>query len=208
MIKRKKRKNPEVQYSIEELRKIKNYVLLENTIRDAISLISTWTNGRWMRYNEIKKSDLDKFLQLRLALQPYISKEKIKIYRSIPLKKAEFGYYCSLNVENSYFQTAIKPLQNWTYSKKFAKNWGSSSGDYINIVFETNLLKNYDAVVFEPEAVLKYFSKIAKFFPEIYIKYRKEIDFQIYYLRDGAEELLLYSPDGDLFVEKLYVFGC
>lgn len=167
-----------------------------------------------MKDNYINERKLTEWLKIKQAFEPYLPKENRKIYRSVVgLDKNEYGYYCNLDIENSVVQTAIKPLQNWSYSKKFVDKWGDNNyKGHVKLIFQSNTKKLYNNIIFEPKAVMIYFSKIAKFFPKDFNRLKNDkmtdINFIFNYLNGDAKELLLYSPNGDLFVEKMEVYGC
>jgi hypothetical protein len=202
-----KRKNPNLSdlYSIQVLKILNNDDLVNNRIENLLSTIKFWISGYTMADNTVPDFLVNDFLSIKLAFQPYIAKENKKIYRSVAgLSRKEYGYYSSLDLDRGYFQTALKPLQNWSYSKNFAEFWGSPTEKSFVVIFEASTSKNYNHIVMDPKSILVYFSKILKFFPDTYNLYKKQIEYQIKYLNSYVEELLLYSPNGEIFIDKIY----
>ncbi len=200
-----KKKNPEIKdiYSIQNLKKL-SFDNQLNRIANLISTINYWIAGDLVMKNKTPDHIEDDFLSIKIALQPYISKENKIIYRSIVgLSRDEYGYYSVIDLDKGYFQTGLKSLQNWTYSLSFAKKWGNATFKSFKIIFQARTSKNYNNIVIDPKSILIYFSKILKLFPQVYNHHYKKINHIIRYFNSDVQELLLYSPNGDLYIDKI-----
>lgn len=186
---------------------------IENNISFFIEMLEDWIRGDFMRKSEISERILNNWLIIKKGLYPYLSRDNKKIYRSVVLDKPEYGDYCYLDIRDTYMQTGNKPLQNWTFSKNFAYRWGPGEEgmkkyNFIQIIFESNTIKNYDKLVYTPESFLKWCSKLYVKYPNFYFKFKKKLDGLLSYINSRAEELLLYDVNGEVFVNNMHVLGC
>ncbi len=195
-------------YSLDYLQSV-SLEKVDYQFQELINLIDWWTSGYSMKTNKISSVEENQWLDLQEVLKPYFPKENRIIYRSVAkLDKNDHGYWCTTEISNSYVETALKSLQNWTYSKEFASDWASSFNNNIVVIFKANTKKNKECLVYDPKSLNIYLTKINNKFPKIYNKYIKKIKFLLKYLYQ-TEELLLYSKTGEIFIDSIVdVKGC
>lgn len=211
---------------IDKLKKL-NYNDIFLNIQEMLEVLHYYSYG-YMMTKTSKFSNHEKILfdLIKEANEPYISKENRKIFRGVIIEKEKYLKYCTTNFEKTYLQTSLIPIQSWSYSKKFVEDWideniarrrgnyhsrleiNDDFSKYLQIVYETNTLKNHKLIMITPKSILIYFSKLYKWFPSLYYDFENEINEIISYFNSHVNEVVIYSENNEVFVDKVLIRGC
>lgn len=200
----RKKRNPDTKdiYSIDVLKKLSS-LKAEERISGVVKLFTEWVwDQKYIKRKTIPNNFVNGNLSLQIALKPYFETFNKDIYRAVTdLPKKDYGYYKTLDVLDSVFQTSTKPLQNWSYSLDTADGYIHENIKYINLMFKTNAKFVRNNIIITPFSLNLYFDELLFYF-DMPSNYKYSINLYKNYFK-AEEELLLYSKTGDLFVTDL-----